>query len=125
MVGDKRCSAASDWISSTYTFEESGFSGCRCRRYNKEDLCADRARSELRWSRFDRLLSGGIKGLGLSKMNGFVKFREVSSLEDFFSSPKIRAISSKGRFVKSSSEPLVIFREFNEDDVDAISDVAE
>jgi hypothetical protein len=57
-------------------------------------------------------------------MNGFVKFGKASGLEDFFSSPKIRAISSKGRFVKSSSEPMVIFREFNEDDVDAISDVA-
>ena len=57
-------------------------------------------------------------------MNGFVKFQQPDELESFFSSPRIQAIRSRGQLVQSSSEPVVIFREINEDDVDAISDVA-
>jgi hypothetical protein len=57
-------------------------------------------------------------------MNGFVKFQESGSLEDFFSSPRVRAISSRGQLSKSSSEPMVIFRELNEKDVDALADAA-
>jgi hypothetical protein len=57
-------------------------------------------------------------------MNGFVKFQESDELESFFSSPRIQAIRSKGQLVRSSSEPVVIFREIDEDDAHAISDIA-
>lgn len=57
-------------------------------------------------------------------MNGFVKFQQADELESFLSSPRIQAIRSKGGLIKSSSESLAIFREVNQDDVHAISDVA-
>jgi hypothetical protein len=58
-------------------------------------------------------------------MNGFVKFAESHGVEDFFSSPVVKAIRSTGRLVKSSSQPVVIFRELNEKDASAVADVAE
>jgi len=58
-------------------------------------------------------------------MNGFVKFREETGAESFLSSPRIRAISSKGQLVPTGSKEVLIFREFNEDDVKAIATVAE
>jgi hypothetical protein len=56
-------------------------------------------------------------------MNGFVKFEESNGVEDFLSSPVAKAIGSRGRFVKSSPQ-LVIFRELNETDVNAVEDLA-
>lgn len=57
-------------------------------------------------------------------MNGFVQFKLVRDLENFLATPEAAPLYSKGQLSKTASQPLLIFRELNKEDVSKIEAAA-
>jgi hypothetical protein len=58
-------------------------------------------------------------------MNGFVIFEREDSADRFFRDDEIRQIGAHGRLVRSSREPLLIFKQLTEKELCQVRSLAQ
>lgn len=58
-------------------------------------------------------------------MNGFVQFEHQEDLEGFLSTPRVASIKASGRVSRTSSQPVLVFKELSPKDVSEMSELAE
>jgi hypothetical protein len=58
-------------------------------------------------------------------MNGFISFDHDQDLESFLTRPEVAALATKGQILRSSSLPVLIFREVAEPQLSGLRSLAE
>lgn len=58
-------------------------------------------------------------------MNGFVQFEHQEDLEGFLSTPRVASIKAAGKVIRTSTQPVLVFRGLSQEDVSDMKELAE